>query len=73
MAIERIDEELCIGCGECVDACTLDVIRMDEKTKKAVIKYPDDCMLCFNCEKDCPTQAIYVSPVKKVLPIMAWG
>jgi len=73
MSIERIDPDLCIGCGICVDSCTVDVIRMDDTRKKAVIKYPDECMLCFNCELDCPTKAIWVSPVKKVLPLMAWG
>jgi NAD-dependent dihydropyrimidine dehydrogenase PreA subunit len=73
MSIERIDAELCNGCGICVDSCTMDVIRMDEKGEKAVIKYPDDCMLCLYCERDCPQNAIYVSPVNMVLPLLPWG
>jgi NADPH-dependent glutamate synthase beta subunit-like oxidoreductase/NAD-dependent dihydropyrimidine dehydrogenase PreA subunit len=40
---------------------------------KAVIKYPDDCQLCLFCERDCPVKAIYVSPERKVTPMMAWG
>ncbi len=40
---------------------------------RAIIKYPDDCQLCLFCERDCPVKAIYVSPEKKVTPIMAWG
>ena len=73
MAIERIDTDLCNGCGICVDSCSMDVIRMDDVTRKAIIKYPDDCMLCLICELDCPQNAIYVSP-KKTLPIMlSWG
>ena len=40
---------------------------------RAVITYPDDCMLCLFCERDCPVNAIYVSPEKKVLPLFAWG
>ena len=40
---------------------------------KAVITYPDDCQLCLFCERDCPVKAIYVSPEKKITPIMAWG
>ena len=37
MPIERINEELCNGCGACVRACTVDVIRMDPEKKKAVV------------------------------------
>ena len=37
MSIERIDPELCNGCGICVDSCSMDVIRMEQEKKKAVI------------------------------------
>ncbi|MBW1803016.1 MAG: 4Fe-4S binding protein [Deltaproteobacteria bacterium] len=30
MAIEKIDLELCTGCGTCVNSCPVDVIRMPE-------------------------------------------
>lgn len=73
MSIERIDPELCTGCGICIDSCGVDVIRIDEKSGKAVIKYMEECMLCYYCEIDCPTNAIYVSPEKKILPLMPWG
>ena len=73
MAIERIDIDLCTGCGICVDACPMDVIRMDEKIGKAVIKYPEDCMLCLYCEFECPVNAIYVSSVLMVQPLQSWG
>jgi NADPH-dependent glutamate synthase beta subunit-like oxidoreductase/NAD-dependent dihydropyrimidine dehydrogenase PreA subunit len=29
MTVERIDHELCNGCGTCVTSCTMDVIRLD--------------------------------------------
>jgi len=40
---------------------------------RAVITYPDDCMICLYCERDCPMQAIYVSPEKTIGPILPWG
>jgi NAD-dependent dihydropyrimidine dehydrogenase PreA subunit len=61
MTIERINRDLCDGCGICVDSCPTDVIRLDVE-KKASIVYPDDCQTCFLCEEDCPLEAIWVAP-----------
>ena len=73
MAIEQIDLELCNGCGICANSCPMDVIRMDEEGKKAIIKYPEDCMLCGWCEEDCPENAISISPEKTSPLIVSWG
>lgn len=62
MVIEYINPDLCNGSKIYVDSCTMYVIRMDDEGKKAVIKYPDDCMLCLLCELNCPQNAIYISP-----------
>ena len=35
---------------------------MDEKTNKAYVAYPMDCMVCYVCEIDCPEDAIVVTP-----------
>jgi NAD-dependent dihydropyrimidine dehydrogenase PreA subunit len=73
MSIEKIDPELCTGCGICVNSCSVDVIRMDENTEKAVIQYPEDCMLCEFCVLDCPEDAITVTPDKEAPLIVSWG
>jgi NAD-dependent dihydropyrimidine dehydrogenase PreA subunit len=73
MSIEKIDHDLCIGCGICVSSCSVDVIRMDEEAQKAVIQYPEDCMLCEFCVLDCPVEAITLSPEKNANLIVSWG
>ena len=38
MPIELIDTDLCTGCGNCVNACMVDVIRVDQEAMKALKK-----------------------------------
>ena len=70
MGIQKIDEELCNGCGICVEDCPVDVLRMNEKDK-AYIVYPQDCGVCFQCATNCPVLAVTVSslaPREFILP-----
>ena len=74
MSIEKIDLDKCIGCGECVATCPMDVIRMDKETKKAKITYQEDCQICHLCRIYCPVEgAISISPSKCVHPMVGWG
>ncbi|MDP2917278.1 MAG: ferredoxin family protein [Dehalococcoidia bacterium] len=72
MGVRKIDYRLCSGCGICVEHCPMDVFRMDEKTKKPVIKYLRDCQSCFLCEIDCPEQAMYVTPDREMRVPLPW-
>lgn len=65
MAIERIDESKCIGCGTCVISCPMDVLRMNEESGKAEVRYPEECVVCCICVADCPCSAIEVSSGKR--------
>ena len=46
MSIELVDRELCNGCGICVTACPLDVIRLDTLAADKG-EYP-------SCRRACP-------------------
>jgi NAD-dependent dihydropyrimidine dehydrogenase PreA subunit len=53
--------ERCNGCGICISCCPQDVFRLNEQTKKAIIKYPDDCVACWSCEDYCPCDCLTVT------------
>ena len=73
MAIEKIDAELCSGCGICVLSCPMDVFRLDKENKVSIIKYPEDCMLCGWCVVDCPEEAVTLTPYKTSPLTVSWG
>lgn len=71
MPIKSIDG--CIGCGTCVQTCPTDVIRIDKRTSKAIIKYAADCQICHLCRMYCPVDAITITPEKSIPVIVSWG
>ena len=73
MAIESIDVDKCIGCGQCVLTCPMDVLRMDTKTKKSKVVYPEDCQICSWCREYCPTDALVITPYKYNERMTAWA
>ncbi len=70
MPIKTLSHELCTGCKVCVDLCPEDVLRYNEKERKAHIAYPRDCVACLLCEYFCPVKCIEVS-IDKARPIPA--
>lgn len=53
----RINQERCIGCGQCIDVCPGSLIDRNAQGK-AWMHYPKDCWGCVSCVKECPVQAI---------------
>ncbi len=61
----EIKEELCKGCGYCVEACPKSVIAIGKRFNRlgyfvAEIKAPEDCTGCASCAETCPEIAILV-------------
>ena len=50
----RVDDGACSGCGECVDACVFEAIRLDGHA--SVIW--ETCMGCGVCVEACPSRAL---------------
>ncbi len=72
MAIKSINEARCIGCGNCVNACPVDVLRLDTEKHKAVVKYPDDCGCCIACYYECPVNAVVITPEQNYESSRSW-
>lgn len=44
-----INEQKCVGCGKCAEACPINAIFIDPSRKKAVV-----CIHCGECVQWCP-------------------
>ena len=49
-----IDKEKCTSCGQCVEACPVESITMDDVAKVD----EDTCVDCGSCVEECPSEAI---------------
>lgn len=65
----KIDHEKCSKtrstnmCGQCVDACVNEVLVIEPVGMggpRVMVKNPDDCEECGDCEMACPCDAITV-------------
>ncbi len=65
-----IDEQLCIGCTLCIQACPVDAIVGAAKLMHTVIE--DECTGCDLCIPVCPVDCIYVKPIKTTLANWKW-
>ena len=66
-----IDEELCTGCKDCIEACPLGVMQFDNEKNVA-----QKCDLCVDrlssglspaCVAACPSHCIYFGDISEVI------
>jgi len=60
--IVRIDEQVCIGCTLCIQACPIDAILGAAKLMHTVIE--SECTGCDLCIAPCPVDCIHIFEVK---------
>lgn len=65
-----IDEQVCIGCTLCIQACPVDAILGAAKQMHTVIE--SECTGCDLCIPPCPVDCIHVVPVAETLETWIW-
>lgn len=54
--VPEVDQEKCVGCGECVEVCPVDVYEL--QNEKSVVVNEDECLGCESCLEVCEEGAI---------------
>ena len=56
--LHLVDPESCKGDGICVEVCPEQVLQIVDDRAATVEGHEDDCILCGQCERYCPTGAL---------------
>lgn len=58
----EVDNDKCIGCGECIDVCPSDVYEMQDD--KSVPVNAEECIGCEACLEACEQDAITITEIE---------
>lgn len=68
--VVTIDEQLCIGCTLCIQACPVDAILGAAKLMHTIIE--SECTGCDLCIPPCPVDCIYIKSVETEMKTWGW-
>ncbi len=69
-AVAVIDEQECIGCTLCIQACPVDAIMGAAKQLHVIIA--SECTGCELCLKPCPVECIHMIPIPAETSTWRW-
>jgi len=67
--VAHIDEDRCIGCARCLEACPVDAIVGAHRRMHTIIR--DECTGCELCLEPCPVDCIELVPRNAAVPTAA--
>jgi NAD-dependent dihydropyrimidine dehydrogenase PreA subunit len=53
-----IDQNKCMGCGNCVEICPSEVYEIEEE--RSIPIHPEECIECWACVNRCPAESIHL-------------
>ncbi len=57
--VPEVDDEKCVGCAACVEACPAGAIDIVDESDKRTVRFSHaKCIFCARCEEVCPEDAI---------------
>ncbi|OQA31119.1 MAG: Electron transport complex protein rnfB [Betaproteobacteria bacterium ADurb.Bin341] len=68
--VARIDENICIGCTLCIQACPVDAIVGAAKQMHTVVA--SVCTGCELCLPSCPVECISMQPIPESIDTWKW-
>lgn len=69
-SVVYIDEQTCIGCTLCLQACPVDAIVGSAKQMHTVIA--EECTGCNLCIPPCPVECIHILPIREEIGTWKW-
>jgi len=58
--LAKVDEEVCIGCGTCVEKCPMETIDLEDSIANV---NDEKCIGCGVCAHHCPEEAIFLERI----------